>query len=102
MKSRPVISWLCALLLVFAQHAGWAHGLDHLSSGQGGEDPSLPHNFKVCEQCHQMSQLGAGLVPKALVFTCDATFARPQARVDSVFESVSVPPFSSRAPPVVL
>lgn len=101
MKSRPIIGWLCALLLVLAQHTAWAHGISHLGAQGGGDDPSLPLHSKVCDQCHQASQLGTGVAPTLLVFASDLLHSVPAADAKAVFEAASLPPFSSRAPPRV-
>lgn len=101
MRSRPIIGWLCALLLVLAQHTAWAHGISHLGAQGGGDEPSLPQHSKVCDQCHQASQLGAGAAPTLRVFASSLLHSAPEAVLTAVFEAASLPPFSSRAPPHV-
>lgn len=98
-QPRGLVAWLCVLLLVFAQHAALAHGISHLGAGASGDDPTLPFHDKVCEQCHQASQVGAGLPPARIVVDVALPHLAPLEVSGSVFESPSAPPFSSRAPP---
>lgn len=101
MRSRPYIGWLCALLLVLAQHAAWAHGISHLGANGGGDDPTLPQHSKVCDQCHQASQLGAALAPALVVFCGAPLQLAPATCREAVFEAVATTPYSPRAPPIL-
>lgn len=99
MKARSLISWLCVLLLVLAQHGALAHGISHLGAKAAGDEPTLSLPDKVCEQCHQASQVGAGLVPARIVIDIFLLRRAPAEDRDSVFISQATPPFNSRAPP---
>ena len=92
------------LVFVVAQHAALAHGVSHLFQGaSGGDDPSLPQHTKVCDQCHQLTQLGSGLAPSTpRVAFATPCFLPPAWQHDSVFEAPPARPLQSRAPPVFL
>ncbi|MBM3394616.1 MAG: hypothetical protein FJY37_08300 [Betaproteobacteria bacterium] len=97
--NRSLISWLLALLFLLAQHAALAHGVAHLGVQGDGDEPSLPHSSKVCEQCLYSAHLGGALAAKPLVFQNDAVGHFGGQCAASVHVATVRPPFSSRAPP---
>ena len=93
MPSRPLLSWLFALTLLFGQAAAFAHALTHLRV----HDTGLPD--KVCETCLAQAQLGAALPPSLVVLAMP-----PAGRIyapGTQFECADLAPrpACARAPP---
>ncbi len=61
MPSRPLLSWLFALTLLFGHAAAFAHELTHLDT----HDTGMPD--KVCKVCLTHAHLGTALPPSLVV-----------------------------------
>ncbi|MDO8931380.1 MAG: hypothetical protein Q7U97_03215 [Rhodocyclaceae bacterium] len=110
-RLHPLIAVLCALFLLGAQQAAYAHFLGHLGLGtetvvqEGGDADhgaasTLSH---VCTTCAAFAALDSAPPPSVLAHAAEridlAVFAgRPVAAV----AAHPAPPYASRAPPAVL
>ena len=100
MKPHRVLNCLLILLVLFAQHAAYAHAISHL----GKEPPAkeqLAHS-KLCDKCVSFEKI-SGLAPTSVpvLVSLDLLFAQPLS-VDYVFSPRKVAAFHSRAPPFSL
>lgn len=108
--------WVLAAVLLLAQHAGWVHGLSHLSPAHGdhvhlttspdhghshgAHDQTQSHAEQVCEECLALAALVHGLLPpQSLVLP----LGRPAGSLgfhSPAWQTTSVSlPYQSRAPP---
>ena len=99
---RALIHLLLAVLLLLSQQAVFSHAATHLGSAPASQDQPLPHS-KVCDQCVQGAQLGSALLDTAHAAGWIGAPAAPVLPTPvSVLLPRPLPPFCSRAPPVLL
>lgn len=110
-RLHPLIALLCALLLLGAQQAAYAHFIGHIGNqaetvAQEGGDAdhgaasSLSH---VCTTCASFAALDAA--PPAVaasVPACAATATFAPAPASTAIPAQPAPPYAARAPPAVL
>ena len=100
MKLNRTVNALLILLLLFAQHAAYAHAISHL----GNEAPAkeqLAHS-KLCDKCVSFEKI-SGVAPTSVpvLVSLDLFFAQPLS-VDYIFSPRTFAAFHSRAPPFFL
>ena len=111
-RRHPLIVLLCALFLLGAQQAAYAHFLSHLGIAaetamkDGGDNEhgaamTLSH---VCTTCAAMSALDGAAPPgnAPRVLGAETTTQAATAAADAPFVSPAGPPAGARAPPSVL
>ncbi|MDK9723469.1 MAG: hypothetical protein OEL88_01180 [Sterolibacteriaceae bacterium MAG5] len=110
-RLHPLIALLCALLLLGAQQAAYAHFIGHIGNqaetvAQEGGDAdhgaasSLSH---VCTTCASFAALDAAPpVVAAAVPSAAATAAALPSLPAAVTPADPAPPYAARAPPAVL
>lgn len=93
MRTRPWLSWLLALFLLWGQAAAFAHALDHVDENVADAP---------CELCVGQAQLGGNAPPAAaLVFA--VAVAHPAPVVASFpFVSFTARAACARGPPATL
>ncbi|MDD5250415.1 MAG: hypothetical protein PHY45_15635 [Rhodocyclaceae bacterium] len=109
-RLHPLIALLCALCLLGAQQAANAHFIGHLGSaaeatafhkgGTGGDAPALDGVCKTCAAFAALVAAPPAYTPPPAVARVPNTRLFVQAPVFT--PAPPAPPYSSRAPPVVL
>lgn len=109
-RLSPFIALLCALVLLGAQQAAYAHWIGHLGAasttaaalqGGNGDGDGLPHD---CTTCTGLFASFGAAPPAALpitVDTGDASQSQPGHRPHQL-PTHAASPYPARAPPLVL
>lgn len=108
LRRQPLIVLLCALFLLGAQQAAYAHFLSHLGiaaetaaqdggANQHGAETTLSH---VCTTCAALSALDGAAPPLAPALRhADVTASAPSAFPTTIFGARPAPANGARAPP---
>jgi len=107
-RPRQLILTLCALFLLGAQQAAFAHLIGHL--GLGGQAIAQPADAAahaaalnlshLCASCLAIGALAAGAPPPASFPATLATVTRTSARLEVQHLPIAgAPPYTARAPP---
>lgn len=96
---RVLIHLWVAFFLLFAQQAGFLHGVEHLAGGRAPLEKQLPHSDS-CERCLAHAPLSAGAAPSAPPLPLvSGEFVLPVARTVP-FAHRHPTPARSRSPPL--